>query len=426
VSATREETPSLVLRRAGVVTVVAVVAAAYLAFVGARLAVFEGDPSGFVTAGDQTTDVPSAPDSLLVTTGTRGYDGQAYYRLARDPLTDEVTAEGITFTRPAYWQTRIGYPAAAWVISAAGQASLVPGAMLLLNLLAVVVIAFLAARLARLFGRSPWWGAVPAFWAGYVVGVGQDLTEPLAGVLLLGSLYAIRVRWFVPAALTLTVAALTRETTLVLAVAVLLTWLASYAGTPRSGHRRPTPPWWVGAVPLVGYAGWRTWVRARWSGLVPDPPSDSPLRPPLAALLDYLGHSFTHLGAEWPNLVLLIPTLAGLILAASALRHRSEPLHERLALGGYLVMLLCLPVWERGQAYLRWGCEPMLLGWLLLIGRRRPTPRPADSTQPVGRDDRALTVLAALSVVLWLVTATQSVGYPRVDGSWSGVWTWSS
>lgn len=425
-SATREETPRLVLRRAGVVTVVAVVAAAYLVFVGARLAVFEGDPSGFVTAGDQTTDVTSAPDSLLVATGTRGYDGQAYYRLARDPLTDEVTAEGITFTRPAYWQTRIGYPVAAWAVSAGGQASLVPAVMLLLNLLGVVLIALLAARLARALGRNPWWGAVPALWAGYVVGVGQDLTEPLAGALLLGSLYAIRAGGFVPATLALTAAALTRETTLVLAVAVLITSLAAVAGTPRSGSGRRTPPWWVGAVPLVAYAGWRSWVRARWTGVAPEPPSDNPLGPPVTALLDYLGHAWANLGAEWPNLVLLVPTLAGLLLAAAALRHRTEPLHERLALAGYLVLLLCLPVWDRGQAYLRWGCEPMLLGWLLLIGRRRAAPRPAEVTQPVVRDDRALAVLAALSVVLWLVTATQSVGYPRLDGGWGGVWTWSS
>jgi len=406
VSATREATPIRVRRRAGVATVVAVVAVAYLAFVGARLAVFDGDPSGFVTAGDRTTDIAAAPDSLVVTPGTGGYDGQAYYRLAHDPLTTEVTAAGITFSRPAYWQMRIGYPATAWVLSAGGQAPLVPGALLLLNLLAVLVLALLAARLARAHGRSPWWGAVPALWAGYVVGVGQDLTEPLAGALLLGALSAIRARRYGPATLVLTAAALTRETTLVLAVAVLLASVLSV----RSGPRHLAPPWWVGAVPVSIYLGWRTWVRARWSGQVPDPPSDNPLELPLTALWHHLGHALTHLGSEWPNLVLLIPTLAALLLAASALRHRHAPLHERLALAGYLLVLLCLPVWERGQAYLRWGCEPMLLGWLLLIGRRH---------------DRALAALAVLSVVLWLVTATQSVGYPRLDGSWSGVWTWS-
>lgn len=369
-SATREAPPIVVRRSAGVATVVAIVGMANLAFVGARLAVFDGDPSGF----------------------TLGYDGLAYYRLALDPLTDDVTAEGITFTRPAYWQTRIGYPLAAWVFAAGGQPPLVPFALLLVNLLAVLALAFTAARLARDLGRSPWWGAVPALWAGYVVGVGQDLTEPLAGALLLGSLVAIRARRFLPAVIALTAAALTRETTLVVAVAVLLAGLG--------GGRRP--PWWVGAAPLAIYVGWRTWVRERWSGQVPDPPSDNPLEVPLTALGKYLGHAATHLGSEWPNLVLLVPTLAAFGIAAAALRHREGQPHERLALAGYLVLLLFLPVWDRGQAYLRWGCEPMLLAWLLLLGRRSRS-------------------LAAITALLWVLTAAQSLGYPI----WSGVWSWS-
>ncbi|HXH77520.1 hypothetical protein [Nocardioides sp.] len=404
--------------------VVGVVAAAYLAFVGARLVVFDGDPSGFVTAGELTTDAAAAPDHLLVTSGTRGYDGQAYFRLARDPLTNDVTADGITFTRPAYWQSRIGYPLAAWVVSAGGHGPWVPGAMVAVNLLAVVALVLLAARWALSRGRSAWWGAVPAAWAGYVVGVGQDLTEPLAGALMLASLYAMRVGSFVPAAVALTAAALTRETTLVLAVAVLLGSIASLSQGAGSRPGRTIPPWWVGAVPLVAYAGWRWWVRARWSDQVPDPPSDNPLGAPLMALLDGLAHGLTHLGAQWPNLVLLLPTLAALVLAGTALRFREEPLHERIALAGYLLVLLCLPVWDRGQAYLRWGCEPMLLGWLLLVGRPRCAVR-TESARTGGRDDLSLAALSTLSVAVWLVAATQSVGYPRLDGPWSAWWTWS-
>lgn len=420
-SATREAIPSLTVRRAGVATVVAVVAAAYLAFIGVRLAVFDGDPSGFVTAGALTTDPTASPDSLVVTPGTAGYDGQAYYRLARDPFTDEVAAEGITFTRPAYWQSRIGYPLVAWVVSAGGQEFAVPLALLMVNLLAVVLLALLAARLARSVGRSAWWGAVPAAWAGYVVGVGQDLTEPLAGVLLLAALCWMRADRNVPAALTLTAAALTRETTLVLAVAVLAAAVAVRVSTRASSRRRP--PWWVGAVPLIVYAGWRTWVRARWSDEVPGPPSDNPLGPPLTALLQHLGFAMNHLGTQWPNLVLLLPTVAALVVAATALLQRGGPLHERAALLGYLAVLLCLPVWDRGQAYLRWGCEPALLGWIILVGRA--PARPGDAARPVGRDDRALVALTVLSVVVWLVAATQSVGYPRHEGVWSGAWTWS-
>ncbi len=422
-SATREASPSRVWRRAdrsvGVPAVVAVVAVVYLAFTGVRLALFDGDPSGFVTAGDQTTDVRAAPESLLVTRGTDGYDGQAYYRLAREPLTDQVDRDGIAFARPAYWQTRIGYPLAAWAISAGGRAGWVPGAMLLVNLLAVLALVLLAARLALASGRSAWWGAVPALWAGYLVGVGQDLTEPLAGALMLGALCAMRARRFGVATLALTAAGLTRETTLVLAVAVLL------AASPR----RTGPPWWVGAVPLAGYAGWRTWVRARWSDQVPDPPSDNPLEPPLSALVGHLVHALSHLGSQWPNLALLLPTLAALVVAATALRGRDGPAHERLALAGYLVVLLCLPVWDRGQAYLRWGCEPMLIGWLLFATGRHRVSGAGDTMPLARRDDRALTLLATLSVVIWLVAATQSIAYPRPDAGWGGgwgrVWTWS-
>ncbi|UUZ59990.1 hypothetical protein [Nocardioides sp. B-3] len=126
------------------------------------------------------------------------------------------------------------------------------------------------------------------------------------------------------------------------------------------------------------------------------------LEAPLTALGKYLGLAATHLGSEWPNLVLLLPTLAAFGIAAAALRHRDGPPYERLALAGYLALLLCLPVWDRGQAYLRWGCEPMLLARVLQLGGR-------------------LRALAVITVLLWVPAAAQSLGYPV----WGGVWTWS-
>lgn len=335
-----------------------------------------------------------------------GYDGRAYYRLALDPLTRAVDDHGIAFTRPAYWQARIGYPLAAWTLALGGRAALVPGAMVLVNLLAIAGIVLLAGRWSLRLGRSAWWGAVPAMWAGFLVGLGQDLTEPLAGLLLLAALVAMRAGRHVPAAVALTAAALTRETTLVVALAVLLAALA-----PR-GDRSSTPHWWVGAVPLVGYAGWRAWVRGRWADVVPDPPSDNPLGVPGVALVRYLGSAVVHPVQELPNLVLLLPTLVALVLVTTALR-APGPLHERLALAGSVLLLASLPVWDRGQAYLRWGSEPVPLGWLLLVGAHRARPGPA------------LRALVPVVVVVWAVTATQSVAYPLTDGPWSGWWTWS-
>ncbi|MDR7255363.1 hypothetical protein J2X46_004365 [Nocardioides sp. BE266] len=366
------------LRRTdGVVPVVALVVGLHVVFVVVRVLAV-GGLDGFVT-----------------------YDGRAYFRIASDPLTHRLTDLGITFTRPAYWQTRIGYPVTAWAASLGGRPALVPAALVLVNLVAIGVLALLGARVAARAGRSAWWGAVPATWAGFLVGLGQDLTEPLAGALLLGALVATRSRRYVLAAVLLTAAGLTRETPLLVPAAVLAVALVPRS---RAGRR---PPWWVGAVPLVVYAAWRAWVRSRWADVLPHPPSDDVLGLPGTSLLRYAGSVLVHPGTELANLALLVPALVVLVLLAAGVGRGRVP-HERLALAGYLLLLLCLPVWDRGQAYLRWGCEPVLLGWLLLVGTphlRRP--------------------VAVAVGVLWLLTATQSVAYPLADGPWGGWWTWS-
>ena len=282
------------------------------------------------------------------------------------------------------------------MVSAGGQPALVPGALLLVNLLAVVAIAFLAARLARGLGRSPWWGAVPALWAGYVVGVGQDLTEPLAGALLLAALCAMRAGRFVPAAVALTAAALTRETTLVLAVAVLLASLVTARGSPSRAAavvgRRRTP----GRLRRLAHLGARTLVGRGSRPAFRQPAGTSGLElvrlpratpPPTSAASGRTSSCWCRRSRRSSSRPLPCGTATG-------------RLHERLALAGYLVLLLCLPVWDRGQAYLRWGCEPILLGWLLLV-LRRPAVRP-----------RVVPAVAGLVAVAWLAAVAVTYDHP--------------
>lgn len=387
----------------GVAAPVLVVAALWLAFVAVRAAGFGWDPSAFVVAGDGVTDVAEAPANLGVHRGIDGYDGQAYYRLARSPLTDEVRDHGIGFTRPAYWQTRIGYPALVWVLSLGGREALVPTMLVLVNLVAVLVIAVLAARLARDRGRTPWLALVPALWAGYVVGVAEDLTEPLAGALVLGALVALRGRRWAWAAGLLTAAALTRETSLLVAGAVLavalLPSVRRLAGSAEEGA--VVPPWWVGAAPVAGYLGWRSWVRSRWEDAVPDAPGDNILGAPFAGLARYLVDTAGDPAGHATNLALLGLMLLALGLVVGGLVTRDSGLpHERVALAAYLLLLVCLPVWDRSQAYLRWGCEPVLLGWVVLLGR--PTAH--------------LRALAVTVVALWLAAALATHRYPGTAG----------
>lgn len=377
--------------------VVAVLAALYVAFVVARLAAFGWDPSAFVVAGEGVTERAQAPANLGVNQAVDGYDGQAYYRLARAPLTDEVSAYGIEFRRPAYWQTRIGYPGTVWALSLGGRQALVPAMMVVVNVAAMIAIGCAAVALARDLGRGPWLALVPALAAGYVVGVAEDLTEPLAGALLIAALLALRRRRFAWAAAALTAAALTRETSLVLAVAVGVVAVLPTLRRRIGGEPGPVPPWWVAAVPLVSYAGWRTWVRSRWPDPVSDAPGDNILTAPFAGLGRYLATAAADPGGHATNLLLLALTIAAVALVAAGLVTGDGGLpHERLALAAYLLLLVCLPVWDRSQAYLRWCCEPMLLGWLVLLAR--PSLR--------------LRALGATVVALWLVAALTTYRYP--------------
>ena len=361
-----------------VVPVVAVVLGVHVLFVAVRLLALGGDITSF----------------------TDGYDGQAYYRLALRPADRRGHGRGHHLHPSGLLADPHRLPARGRGWSLGGQPALVPVALLLVNLLAV-------AR-PRLPGRAAWPASSdaarggarsPALWAGYVVGVGQDLTEPLAGALLLGSLRAIRDAGSCPPRWRLTAAALTRETTLVVAVAVLLARCVP-RGAPRApplvGRRRAP-----GRLRRVAHLGTRALV-----GRGPGPAHGQPARgaghragglprPRRRRTSARSGPTWCCWSRPWP------PSRSRRRRCGIA----KAQLHERLALAGYLALLLCLPVWDRGQAYLRWGCEPVLLGWLLMLGRR----------------SRELAALAVLCAVLWLVAATQSLGYP----AWGGAWTWS-
>ena len=403
--------PTIVPRareRRAVVAVALTALALMSLFVGLRLAVHKGDPSVFMLAGDLVVNPKEAPANLRIYKSAYGYDGERYYRLARNPFTDKVTEFGISFQRPAYWQQRIGYPFLAWIVSGFGQERWTPAGLIITNLLADAVLAAIAARLALDHGRSAWWGLVPALWGGYVVALGQDLTEVVCGAFLLGGILAIERRRWAVAAACLTAAALTRESSLIFSVALLFAAVSPLVrrkvtarkadGTVPSGR----VPAWVAIVPLGTYLAWRLWMRSKWAGAIAGgPESDALLGPPLVALLSYIGRTIVHPSTAdpWniPELILMVLTVIWLV-RTFADQTSGQP-HERLAFVAVIALLACLPVWSRGQAYLRWTCEPLLLGWLLTL-RARP---------------RRSQVLAVLVAMLWLVTTAEHMTFPGLS-----------
>jgi hypothetical protein len=279
------------------------------AFVGARLWVHGGDASAFVAAGDEVTRPAEAPE-LTVRHDDLGYDGQFFHRLARNPFSRQAREFGTRLDRPAYRQQRIGYPLVTWALTG-GRAPLVPWALIGVNLASLGVLALLAARLSLDAERPAWWGLVAAAWPGLLVALAYDLSEVLAGTLLLAVLLALRRRSWIWATLALTAAGLTRETTLVLAAGLLIAGIASSRVGDRRGVRhllgnRPaTAPVWVGVVPIAVAGLFRVALTAWWSG-VPDtgPAIPSfvgvPFLPLLRQLGDWVTTSSSRCSCSWP------------------------------------------------------------------------------------------------------------------------------
>ena len=124
------------------------------AVVTVRFATSDWDASMFVRAGNVYGDPAQTPKSLTVIHGI-GYDGQFYYRLALDPFSGKLKEFGITLDKPGRRQQRILYPLLAWIVSGGGNASAVLWALIMINAIGLVLIAWVGTALVRTMGRSP-------------------------------------------------------------------------------------------------------------------------------------------------------------------------------------------------------------------------------------------------------------------------------
>jgi hypothetical protein len=188
--------------------VVLVVGAIYAGVIGLSVRHYGGNPSSLIDVGQKAGE--TEPDGLghhvVVMRNSNGYDGQTYYYVADDPFLQRRTF------RNAFRYQRIGYPLAIWAVSL-GQRDWRPFAMVGINLVAVMLVAYLSGRLIALLGKgaSVWWALASAVNPSLIIGVQADLAEPLTMALSLAGLLLYlrqRVGWAVVA---LAAALLTRE-----------------------------------------------------------------------------------------------------------------------------------------------------------------------------------------------------------------------
>ena len=330
-----------------------------------------GNITKFVRAALPFSRRGQVPRGLFVFPAN-GYDGQFYYRLALDPANLRHEAFGITMDSPFRLQ-RIGYPALAWLISL-GQRSWVPVALVIVNVLALGAIGMAGGMLARDGGRHAMWGLLLAGYFGFFISVGCDLTEPVAAACLLGGVLAYRRQRPALAGLLFAYGALTRETVVIVPLALGLTRLAA-AVRRRARPSRSDLAW---SLPVIAFGGWQLVLRATTgtfillTGLRGNTGRGLPFGEFAGAVRANAGLLWLPVGAAyiWFLEVATLGAFAG--AALSSLRSATGPAYERVAFVAFILELgiLSASIWT-GHADLRSVDEIYLFAVLILLGSGR-------------------------------------------------------
>jgi hypothetical protein len=331
----------------------------------------DGNITKFVRAAGPFARRAQVPRGLFVFPAD-GYDGQFYYRLAVDPANLRHTAFGITMDLPFRVQ-RIGYPALAWLASL-GQHAWVPAALVLVNVLAVGAIGLAGGMLARDSGRPAVCGLLLAGYFGYFISIGCDLTEPVAAACLLAGVLAGRRGRPVLAGLLFGYGALTRETVLIVPLAIAVTRLAAVA----TRRARPAVQDLAWCLPVVAFCGWQLVLRAVTGTfiLAASVGSNSGGALPLGGFADAVRLNLRLLavptGAAYIWFLEVATLVAFVVAALAALRSAAVPGYQRVAFAAFIIELggLSAGIWT-GHADLRSIDEVYLLAVLILLGAGR-------------------------------------------------------
>jgi hypothetical protein len=321
---------------------------------------YRGDLSALVCVG--VAKIGAWPfEKIDVGFPSGGYDGQFCYAIARQPWT-LATTDAVDF--PSYRHVRILYPALAWLASGGGEPTLLLGVLPALNLAAIVLVSWCGARIARHYGRSPWWGfALPL-----ILSLGmpalRDLTDPVSAATICALLCAYLLEWsVVPLGLWAAAAVLSREQNAAL-VAMLL-----FDSLLRGRWGRAAT---MTAV-LVGFAGWMLALRLAY-GVLPFSPGN--LDAPFVGIRWVFANlSGMHGRQPMLNVIGMSLLFLQLGLCVALLATRPHRLTALLALAGIALALLAgVFVYESSWSYVRvliWMPLAIWL-WSMQSGRRWP------------------------------------------------------
>jgi hypothetical protein len=324
-----------------------------------------GEPSFFIRAGSDYAGPGLLPTGAYVNDGS-GYDGQFTFYIAQDPLNRSRRTEA-HLDNPGYRFRRILLPLAAWA-SSAGEPEVLQWTLPLLNLLAVLSSGFVLAGFLSRRGLSPWLVLIHLLSIGLMVGVLNDVADPLAT-----SLFVMGLVWWVEdrvprALLALGAAPFARE--------LFVLPLLGVAAIELVRRRRAALAW---LIPVGAYGCWNAGLALAFSDARPRMDVTSPSLVPLAGAVrkirnvlnaDVVG------AANWELAFVLLALAVWIYLAA-----RTWRLIARLVRAGWparadfapligLLALLFVPfltedLWGNPLSYVRYAAPAA--GTLLVV-----------------------------------------------------------
>ncbi|WP_424097976.1 AZOBR_p60025 family cell surface glycopolymer formation protein [Moorena producens] len=207
---------------------------------------FEGNITGFFRIGSL---FPISPylnsDQVLIYQGEQGYDGQQFLSIALDPwLENSGTIEAIT--PPQYRYRRILYPLLGYLLGF-GNPQLIPYAMVGINCLAIILIVFVSSLYFKRYSGKNWHSllvlSIPGIW----MVLSLSTADLISSLLLVTAIYFYRNEKAIYTAIAIAAACLTRETMLLMWLAILLTSIWE-----RKGRQLQHLLWaWI---PVAGWA----------------------------------------------------------------------------------------------------------------------------------------------------------------------------
>jgi hypothetical protein len=297
----------------------------------------DGNVTALLNVGDQAASRPfvehdftTDPAGVALVHGY-GHDGQQFYVVARS-VTDLQRIDG-NVDRPRYRARRILFPLLASAFPAGAPTV---WAMFAISLLSVGMAAVAAGRLARRVGGPVWLGLAVALTPALLIGVRASLGDALAFSLALWGvvLWRRHLGW---AVLLFALAALTRETTLVVPAACFL------LGTRRQRVAL--------VIPFAVYGAWSLAV----SQLVHDHVSTESASPVADALRQFAPpfQAWRDLGLTTTTVLLALVLTVASLLSAWVLRRRLPEVALWLLADSILVIIAGTGVAEDVLNYAR-------------------------------------------------------------------------